>query len=316
MSCYVIYVAYKFLNYNDYIAIANKFLNITLISLFAGVLEFILENYYHSLWITEASVAFLGKAGAQQMSLNERNGFCAMQAFTKEASMYSTAVLYSAFIALCMTILHKERRRFYIRYSLLALLLLLLNRSMSSYVFCFIYIIYCIYLNPFNFPFLNNKHTNIKIACMPAFLLLIGINAQFLLGSDSYFSLRLAQALQEFANYENDSFTRTSEGIRFLGISHCMSVFIDRPLLGVGIGCISCLSGIFCILSNIGILGFYSYIKVCNSLLNISNANKIFVLFVVVILPNLLLNDMHTMLACLIPFSLILTSLVINTREI
>lgn len=307
MYCYVIYTACRHLSISDFIWVAERFIKLSFISVIVGYAEFILENAYGSLSVTQATIAIFGKSGAHQVSLIERYGWYAIQGLTKEASMFSTAVFYTSIISANLILLVKHNIK-YIVFCLLSFILLLINRSMSSYVYLFIGIMFVIYLNLFNLKFLRNRRNVKKILVAICFVFILIITNQSFNYTSNYLMLRLNESIKEVTNISDGLFSATSEGIRYLGIYHCLTILWDRPFLGIGLGTVTCVSGIVTMLCNIGVIGFASFIVLQMKLIKGSNAERLFIILLILVFPNILLNDLNTMLSLSIPFTLILTS--------
>ena len=312
MLCYVLRVAYKKLCLHDILYIGERFIKYTTIMILVGYLEFFTENLFDSLFVTNSAVTFFGKSGAQQIMITYDRGWSNIQVFTKEASMFSTSLLYSVIIAVNMVILQGKKKK-YLYYIGASMLLMVINRSMSSYVYVFLLVVYITYLRPFS----TIKHgTNPKIAFWLLFVIVLVLSSQTLLMSDSYLSNRLNESITQLSGFRDESFTNTSEGLRYFGMYHCLSIFADRPLFGVGLGCIACVSGVITLLSNIGLLGLCSYVALVSpSIRGISRLDSILLMLLVVIAPNLLLNDLNTMFALIIPFAALLTAFSIKYKN-
>ena len=314
MFCYVIYTMNKYLEKEDILFIGSRFVKYSLASVFVGYVEFFTENIFESLMVTNLTISFFGESGAQQAILTFDRGWSNIQGFTKEASMYSTSLFYSTVVALNMIILTGKERQYYL-YLIAVFFLLLLNSSMSSYVYAFLIMIFVVFLKPFSEE--DQVQTNPKLAMyliFGAFLLLFGSQA-VLLSSETYLATRLNESFLQFENFGGQEFTYSSEAVRYFGIDHCLSIFVDRPLFGVGFGCVTCVSGIVTLLTNIGIFGLAAYVLLIKPIFHINRGDMLFVLFLLVIASNLLLNDLNTMFALVIPFTVYMTIISIQSRS-
>ena len=314
MFSYVIYTMYKHFNIDDIIFVANKFLKYSSVSIFVGYVEFLTENLFQTLMVTNSTVFFFGEAGSQQIELTFDRGWSNIQAFTREASMYSTSVLYSVIVAINMIALNRKNRLYYY-YTFFAFVILLLNSSMSSYVYATIVVLFIAYIRPF-----NSKSGVAKINLRMVVYLIIVVTFMLIVSktvimSDTYLSTRINQSLTQLENFNGQGFTYSSEGVRFLGITHCLSIFVDRPLFGIGFGCVTCVSGVVTLLTNIGLLGFLSYLILIWPIIQTNKGEKFLVIMLLVIIPNLLLNDLNTMFAIIIPFVVLMTSYIIMIKK-
>lgn len=310
MLCYVLYTIHKNLNNKDLLYIGDKFISITWISVIIGYVEFLTENLFQTLMVTESSILMFGNSGSQQVLLNFDRGWSNIQGFTKEASMYSTSLFYSLIIAINMISIKSKKRKYAI-YIAAVFLLLLLNTSMSSYVYAFISILFILYVRPFS----KGRRTNPKVVLLLLILLAILLTSQTVLSHDSYLSTRLNRSLLQFSGFSDSDFDTSSEGIRYMGIYHCFSVFINRPFFGVGMGCVTCVSGIVSLLVSIGSVGTIAYINLIMPKMQTGKLDKYFIVTFLVIVPNLFLNDLGTMFAAIIPFSLLLTNIVLKKNN-
>lgn len=304
----------KYLEKEDILFIGSRFVKYSLASVFVGYVEFFTENIFESLMVTNLTISFFGESGAQQAILTFDRGWSNIQGFTKEASMYSTSLFYSTVVALNMIILTGKERQYYL-YLIAVFFLLLLNSSMSSYVYAFLIMIFVVFLKPFSEE--DQVQTNPKLAMyliFGAFLLLFGSQA-VLLSSETYLATRLNESFLQFENFGGQEFTYSSEAVRYFGIDHCLSIFVDRPLFGVGFGCVTCVSGIVTLLTNIGIFGLAAYVLLIKPIFHINRGDMLFVLFLLVIASNLLLNDLNTMFALVIPFTVYMTIISIQSRS-
>lgn len=297
------------LEYSDLLNICKKFLNNAFVLvIIVGFSEFVIENFFNSLFITDTTISLFGEVKGQQYSLDLREGLYAVQGTTKEASMYSVSLLYTAIIAICQSCYRqstKEKNK-YLLFFYLLLLLMLINRSMSSYIYAFIAIYIYAYLNPKNIIIFNNKKLLVySLFGLVSFIIilpsLISILNNYGYG-DNYFISRLSLSNEEFDGFSSGEFSKSSEGIRYIGIYYCLEAFKNRPLFGVGISNLTCLSGLVSLLTTIGVIGSYFWLKLCTLFANTTISKSFVPMLIVLILPNILLNDVGTMLSFSMPF--------------
>ena len=313
LFCYIIYTMYKFLRITDLIYVGDRFIKYTSIVLVFGFVEFIMENFFNSLAVTNLAVDILGSSGVQQIMINYDRGWSNIQVFTKEASMFSASMLYSVVIAINMIILN-GRKKIYLYYLVGSFLLMILNTSMSSYVYVCLIVVLISYLRPFAKNTLSIS-TNSKFSIWIFAIIVLLLTSPTVLMSDSYLAERLNESLAQFDGFSDNSFTYSSEGLRYFGIYHCLSIFVEHPLFGVGYGCVSCVSGIVTLLTNAGIIGLFSYIILVRANIKLRALDKTLMTVLLIVGPNLLLNDLHTMFALVIPFTMIQTGYIINAKN-
>lgn len=304
------------LSMDNIYTIIHRFITVSVIMVIGvGVIEFIFENFFHSLFVTNATISVFGEYGAQQNSLFDRNGLFAIQGTTKEASIYSVSLLYTAMMTVCLTALPmvtKRKKRLY-NLSLFAIIvLLIINRAMSSYVYVLILMMSVMFVNPYKLSLFKNPVIVSRLVTIIVLIILLTVVSSDILlsfvDSDNYFLNRLALSINEFMGMSNGAFTNSSEGIRFLGISQCWKVFIERPLFGVGYTELVCLSGLVTMLVSIGLIGTYLWCKINLSFSDVTIRKGWIILVIVIVLPNLLLNDVETMLSIFIPLTCLLFS--------
>lgn len=297
------------LNYFDLLHICRKFLNHTFILvIILGFCEFVIENAFNSLFITDTSIAIFGMVNGQQHSLDLREGLFAIQGTTKEASMYSVSLLYTAIIAICLLcyIQSRKEKKKILLYFYQLLILLIINRSMSSFMYAFIAIYTFAYLNPIKLKIFNNRKLLVYslmglislIIIFPSIISILNTNGY----SDNYFISRLSLSTEELNSFSSGEFSKSSEGARYIGMYYCMEAFLYRPFFGVGISNLTCLSGLISLLTNIGLIGAYLWLKMCAIFANTNFSKCVVPMFVVIILPNIILNDIRTILSFATPF--------------
>lgn len=301
MFCLTIFALKNYLDRSEIIKISYLFVKVSYLPVFVAAIEFFFENIFGSIAITEMTVAVFGEAPGQQLGLNERDGLSAMQGLTREASMFSVSLLYSSLISISVYL--QKRSKICKLYCYICLIMLLINRSMSSNIYFFVLVALMAYFNFWNTSILSDQRKvkyYIYIGILSSFFLLF--IASF--ADSAYFLMRLNTSLNEFSGFADGSFSSSSEGARFLGIYQAINVVYDRPLLGIGVGCIPCLSGIISIAASIGVLGLVAYLYLYKQLLVKANVDIFFLILFVVIIPNLLLNDLITMFSLGIPMAI------------
>lgn len=301
MFCLTIFALKNYLSRSDIIKISYVFVKVSYIQIFVAAIEFFYENVFGSIAITEITVDIFGDAPGQQLSLSERNGLSAMQGLTREASMFSVSLLYSALISLAVYL--QTKSKVCKIYCYICLIMLLINRSMSSNIYFFILIAIMSYFNFWNISILSNRRKvkyYIYILLISSLFILVFVSFT----DSSYFLMRINASLNDFSGFTDGSFSSSSEGSRFLGIYQAISVVCERPLIGIGLGCIPCLSGIISIAASIGMLGLVAYLYLYKYLLIKSNVDIPFLILFVIVIPNLLLNDLITMFSLGIPMAI------------
>lgn len=306
---YVLIRIKRCLCFSDLMRICKKFVNIAVnLVVILGFAEFVAENVFNSLFVTDTTIAIFGEVEGQQHSLDLREGLYAMQGTTKEASMFSVSLLYTALTTICLacsTQTKKARKKVLFIFFLLVLLMLL-NRSMSSFMYVFI-ALYCLaYINPLNLRIFDNRKFLIySLVGLISLIIILPSLTSILIANgfgDNYFVSRLSLSTEELNNFSSNQFSKSSEGARYIGMYYCLEAFYNRPIFGVGISNLTCLSGLICLLSNIGLIGVYLWMRICALFADTTLSRSIIPITIVFILPNILLNDIGTILSFAIPF--------------
>lgn len=310
LYCALLWLIQRILTIDNLVTVIKGVIKYSYVVVVVGYCEFLLENLFSSTLITDVTVALIGEVPGQQMDLSDRNGLSAIQSTTKEASMFSTVLLYNILMALGAYGGFAKMPKGTKIYIYLSMLLLAINMSMSSFFYLLLVCFIIVYGNYCDVTILSNRKFRRVLIMITLAVLLLSVGSIELLDSDNYFWGRIGIALSQMSDISDVSdFGNNSEGIRFLGIYHCISIFIDRPLFGIGIGTITAVSGIASFLANIG--GVSTYLWMClQACFSKKNLRHIIVLvFLVAILPNLFLNDLYTMFCLCIPISVLLLSL-------
>lgn len=306
--CVIMVTIRRLFEDSDIVDIARKFISLSFVVLFIGYLEFLCENIFGSLTITNFTITLFGEAGAQQKWLVDRDGLSPIQAMTKEASMFSLTLLYTALIAIGLFRTDTRRNNVvYKVYTFLSVLLLILNRSMSSFIYVFIVIYYIIKTGMIRVKFFSIPFISKLVVIVFLCIILMLFSVYNFTESDNYFLNRVGLSLERFAfDSTLSQYDNSSEGIRFLGIAQCINVFLERPLFGTGIGAVVCVSGIFSMLAGIGLIGTIAWYLVQIRFCGYKFTQHIIDCLIILVLPNLFLNDFGTMYCLAIPFALFL----------
>lgn len=158
------------------------------------------------------------------------------------------------------------------------------------------------------------KFSGIKIGRIVLVVFVIAIigwsiisNADTMLNSNNYLLKRVGISIQQLQIIVSGAGTLmySSESIRLSGIVYDLKLLAERPLLGFGLGSVSCNSGVVTMLVNAGILGFVAWYYTINRYMNIekSLSEAVFSIYIV-IFPSVFLNDYETIFCIIIPIVL------------
>lgn len=279
------------------------------ISIIVGYVEYVTKNFFHSRIITDLFIAFFGNQGAQQNLLVDRGGHFAVQGATKESSMFTTVLFYIAIMLIVDYAKNKSSKNK--KWLFGCVFLLVLNPAVSSIVYLGILgLVWISYKDILEVK----KFSGIKIGRIVLVVFVIAIigwsiisNADTMLNSNNYLLKRVGISIQQLQIIVSGAGTLmySSESIRLSGIVYDLKLLAERPLLGFGLGSVSCNSGVVTMLVNAGILGFVAWYYTINRYMNIekSLSEAVFSIYIV-IFPSVFLNDYETIFCIIIPIVL------------
>lgn len=311
----------------DWQFILNKVIDISKISIIVGWIEYFIVNFFRSKIITDLCILIFGQSGVQQNYLFSRGGIYISQGMTKEPSMFTTTLFYLALLFLiqkkCCNQSFKWKRKSK-KWFIACVLLIIADISMSSLVYLIVLYLFCQ-----NYEILKDKKKPDKKFFRYTTMLIIGLgiaigiflalNYQMLVDSKTYIIRRMGLAFQQLLIISGSiagKITPSSESSRLSGIFYNLKMLSQKPIMGFGVGTLSCMSGIVIMLNNLGCVGFvlwiYSWIKM-TSVFRIKSQEVIFSIFIIV-LPNIILNDYNTILCLVIPLLQIIYSRYLNKK--
>lgn len=308
----IILIAAKFMfSEHDVKYVISRVIDFSQISILLGLVEWLITNLFHSKIITEICIAVFGLQGVQQNYLTHRGFLYAIQGATKEPSMFATTIFYLSILIIVESLFENGNRTK--RNILLACcgILLLINPTLSSYVYLLIDIV--LYF-VFKLRNSNRKH-GFKVVLRASIIIFISIvlivftaiYAQDLTSSSNYILQRIGNAIVQVQNIISGStLTYSSEAIRLSSIFYTFGMWIQRPFLGYGIGSLSCHSGIVTFLFGGGVACFLLYVGVLLRFVQTGRKLLIQNLYFVIsifIVPNLFLNDYETIMCIVIPLA-------------
>lgn len=299
----IIFQAKKSFNEITWGRVINKVIDVSKYYIVLGYIEWIITNIFHSKIITDLSVSFFGTFGAQQNLLVRRGLLYSVQGFTKEASMFNTSIFYLALALMVSMYVYKNKRRK--KWLIASIILLAINPAMSAYLYILILFIVGMSIGLVN---VRNRDKMFWIRIIIIVLVSTSVvvyiwkRADAFETSSNYALHRLGLAVHQLENiFSSNAVTYSSEGIRFAGINYDFQLFLKRPLFGVGLGAVSCNSGIITFLVNAGILGVVFWIRSLRKMVVGEDKRGFALLIEILLLPNLILNDYETILCMIIP---------------
>lgn len=295
-------------NWEDIFA---RVLALSKISLIVGILEFICKNVFHSLALTRFFIFLFGNSSATHDYLDySGGGLIALQGMTKEKAMFAFVLFLIAVMLLVENFrlrstedenARKINRNFL--WLMLTLLLLGINMALSSCIYLGILLLLALILS-------KKQELNPRIRWIFLGTAVLGILAigtiytsgivEGMMGSANRFLQRLGNAFYTLKMLGSGSaLSVSSEVIRFRSIYDTILIILDRPLFGIGLGATYCTSGLFTMMSGIGIggVGFWLLMLSKGFLkLDMNSKHFIWIVLLVMVAPNLLTNEFTAML--------------------
>jgi hypothetical protein len=213
-----------------------------------------------------------------------------LQGFSREPSFYALA-LYNVIVLFILKIGTTGDIVKYIYWILASILI-----GVISGAFSFLWVFVCLAAFTITFLILRREARNIiKFGAYSLSLTILIVPVLLIYINDINSIVRINEAIQQIKNAFLGTYVigvdASSEAARFISIFESFKSYLDRPLLGLGIGTTYCTSGIISILSNIGLFGLIYWIK-----LLILDYYKIrFLLGIMLFLPTLITNDLATL---------------------
>lgn len=315
----------EYLNIKDVKFIITKTIDYSLIFVISGFVEWILTNILNNNIITQICIVFFGIQGAQHTTLIHRGSLFTIQGATKEPSMFATAIFYLSVLLILRYCLDKDiSNHKYKKWMIMCFILLAINPSLSSYTYLLIDLILFYIINRGTSQF--SKYTNILrkrvliiLVCFVMIACFYVENAQYWVNSQNYALQRIGNTYVQFQNILNgSSLAFSSEAIRLSGIVYALELFTNRPLLGIGLGSLSCISGLVTFLVNGGIICVLLYILLIFSFALIrKDKASVVMLFIgiIFILPNSMLNEYETIMCMAIPLACYYYSILLNENN-
>lgn len=257
-------------------------------SIIWGAFEWITKNMFNTNIMNNISNTIFGIGGSTYTDLILRDDAYAIMGFSREPSGYAITLAYIAILIMFNVKINNDN----ILWLYASLALLFLSMSLSSIILGIMIIIISALVFEFEINWANVfKITLILIAILGVVIYILNQNS-----NDNYYMLRLKNSLKEFQLIIQGRYKTgiiTSEKVRIISIVDTFKVFLDRPLLGIGIGTANSHSSIISILSNIGIIGFFYWLKTIKSIgQSISFNNfKFNITLTVFLLPFLFIGD-------------------------
>ena len=302
----------------DFIKITELIKKISCFFLLVAILEFLEKNIFKTLNISDIIIKLCGYTDDVHDYLDINNGIVAVQGFTKEKSMFSYSVFLNAFILVVEKIGNVKQKNSWMLI-IMYFFFLAVNQSLSGLLYILI-LLFLYFVYDFKFCRFSKIRVFILLLSISLILLLLKfLVIESLMSSNNELLKRIGRTLIlifDYSQYGQDDLIITSEYIRISSIYECIGLFLDRPILGLGLASTHCYSGVVTFLSNVGLLGllfiggYYYYllysieIKIRNIKTTKVDIDIILAMLLLWILPNLMANNLYTMINLVNPIVL------------
>lgn len=253
----------KVLNINDWVNITNKISKVSSMLILIYLIEVITVKIVHmDIYYNIRTLIFGG--------ITEYD-FDRLMGLSGEPSLYAVVLFFNLSINSILILYNRGKQenkteKYRLIFSNIVYIILgIASTALTFWLLFFMYILLILYLN------LDKELRNRIFLCGSIVLLvLLGLFYVFrfdiivyCLGSTSDGLNRIGNLLKTVENFKMEKkIAYSSEGTRILSILMTIQAWKSRPILGLGIGSSRCFSGIFSIISCIGILGFIIWLKI------------------------------------------------------
>lgn len=259
------------------------------ISIIWGFFEWITKNIFNINSMNYFTNIIFGIGQSTTTDLIMRDDTYALIGFSREPSGYALTLTYIALLIIVNVKINNDN----IIWLYATLTLLFLSMSLSSIILGIMVITISILV----FNITLNKTNVVKIIFALIIFISLSIYIFTLRSNDNnYYLIRLKNTLMEFqlilqGKYDNGDIT--SEKVRIISIVDTFKALLNRPFFGLGIGTVYSHSSIITILANIGVIGFFYWLKTIKKIgqrIRFSNF-KFNITLVIFLFPFLFLGD-------------------------
>ncbi len=257
----ILYAIFLTFNFDDYQYAINAFARYSKILVVTGYVEFIIKLLISNQLYSDFMISFWGTNSRIEYSEQLRNGLPMLYGWTQEPSHYA----YTLFVIMVVMLARSVEGKKQAKWIIAAGLLLVLTMAFSALLFAVTYIaILYVYRNKGTKSYLKRMFGIVVIAV----LIVAGIWWIISTGAfeGSFFGDRLSNILKELPvllrlDIWNASLAYNSYRVRLVSSFSTLKLIVHRPLLGFGIGSLSSHGSSATILSSIGMIGTYTWLK-------------------------------------------------------
>lgn len=247
-------------NYDNFKTLIRKLFGWSKLVIVIGFIEIILKDVLSSNYFQIIIEQIFGINPNVISSLEQRGTLYRLSGLTMEASHYSYALFVMCIILMANVYINQISKN----WIFLGVGLLVMCRAFSSILFLSALVIIIFVVKYKNDIRISRKFINVVIGILAVvgFMIIIYNTNVF---KNSYYGKRLTEALNDNVLFVDISqvrkYTYTSTRIRLVSIISTLKLMIYRPLFGIGIGTTSSHGSLAVILSGLGIVGTFSWLK-------------------------------------------------------
>lgn len=292
----------KTLTQGDVIKVYNKVIGFTKVHIVYVLLEVFTKYIFQSNIMTDIRSIIFGVGISTETSLALRGGGYGIYGITREASHLAEVM----FLFMLLIILAKRLKENKVWVVCTVCIMAL---SMSFSVLMYMGVLAVVY-----FVFYDKKLNKKVLIALPVAAGVIIAGIVYVLNNPYYLG-RITGLIEDIAYIlSGQTITLggiTSSKVRMYGVIETFKVFLERPLLGVGLNAAFCNGGVVMALSNIGIVGFLTWLQFIKQIgpkdgrwFSKSNLT----LLAAIILPNLLKGGVSMLYATYVILAVFLIS--------
>lgn len=267
MTAIIVLYAYRKINLNCFIYLFERFVKIVKFFIVLGVIELVIKYLLDDVFIWSESLAwFCGLTDSTSDGRLRGNGV-ELTLFTKEASHYAYVLMVSVIVLLSYNV--SRKKMLFDKWLIMSFILMMFCMSFSVLLFGS-FIVFLV----FSYRWYVAKQSRMMkteryliILLLPFVLLfflttIIGINSD-----DGFFSRRLLNLFEEMnviinGNWEISNVSSDwSHRIRLVSVLMTLKSVIYRPVFGYGLGTLYCHGSTAMLLSGIGVVGTYLWVR-------------------------------------------------------
>ena len=297
--CVVALILKNTYSFSDYKNIIVKLIPWSKFVIYYGLVEFAFKNILKSAFLSKVNEFVLGIGNNTFAFGEKRMGLYVLQGITREQSHYALSLFFAVVFLFVFyrKINHNHVYKFYY-YLLLSIMFMVLSGAFSALVYISI-IVVMLFLFDKKIVFRSEVYLKSFFVLAGSFVLFFIMCFISKSLEDNYYAERFLRIINNFSLIINNDWkgkiSAYSEIVRFVSIFDTLRDVSYRPVFGLGCGVEWAHSGLVSMLSSIGFLGLYFWCRL--SLFSKHEKTSVFIMIILVILPNLLCGSVDMMLS-------------------